>query len=582
MNQKILFSKKLKVYKQGFLPLSILWLGIVCGVAFFVHLGSIGLVDKTEPMFVEAARQMSVTGDWITPYWNGETRFDKPPLSYWLMAIAFNLLGVNEWAARLPSAIIASAVTILGFYTLLHFGVSKPQQTPNSSLRWWVAGIGAGAIALNPAMIAWGRTGVSDMFLAGCMSLALLSFFFGYARQQFGWYLAFYVFVAGAILAKGPVGIVLPIGIVAAFLAYVGQLKPVLRELRPLLGLGVVLAIALPWFILVTLANGQEYINVFFGYHNVQRFTEVVSDHAGPWYFYFPVLLVGLAPWSIYLPITITQSYFWQRQRWMRSSRESQLGLFCLFWIIIIFVFFSIAVTKLPSYILPLMPAAAILVTLFFSHLIQSTNPSPKRNLGLILSGIFNVILLFSLAAASFWSPQLLGNDPTLPTLRQALQQSNLPLYSSLVWGIAAVASTLLLTQKNWQGLWSPNLAAMLAFMLFIAPPTTSLIDTERQLPLRQLSALITQVQQPNEELMMVGFIRPSVVFYTQKTVNFFSKPKSAFKYLQKEKPNSALLLIESRKLEKMNLQPSQYQILATSGAYQVLRLPKQTIARLN
>ena len=88
---------------------SVAWLLLLSVVAFLWNLGSIGLVDKTEPMFVEAARQMVATGDWITPYWNGETRFDKPPLVYWLMAIAFKLIGINEWAARLPSAIAAIA-----------------------------------------------------------------------------------------------------------------------------------------------------------------------------------------------------------------------------------------------------------------------------------------------------------------------------------------------------------------------------------------------------------------------------------------------------------------------------------------
>ncbi|WP_228056857.1 glycosyltransferase family 39 protein, partial [Microcoleus sp. LEGE 07076] len=100
------------------LLLSLLWLGAIASVAFLWHLGNIGLVDETEPLFAEAARQMTVTGDWITPYFNGETRFDKPPLIYWLMAAAYRTLGVNEWAVRLPSALCAIALTCLGFYTL--------------------------------------------------------------------------------------------------------------------------------------------------------------------------------------------------------------------------------------------------------------------------------------------------------------------------------------------------------------------------------------------------------------------------------------------------------------------------------
>ena len=134
---------------------SFLWLFIVSLIAFIANLGSIGLMDKTEPMFVEAARQMIVTGDWITPYWNGETRFDKPPLTYWLVGLSFKLFGVNEWAARIPSALAAIAVVFLGFYTLKNFGFSRAKEQNTSLTKLWIsAWIGVGIIALNPFWIA--------------------------------------------------------------------------------------------------------------------------------------------------------------------------------------------------------------------------------------------------------------------------------------------------------------------------------------------------------------------------------------------------------------------------------------------
>ncbi|WP_375338605.1 ArnT family glycosyltransferase [[Phormidium] sp. ETS-05] len=97
---------------------SILWLFVISFIAFLWNLGSTGLVDETEPLFAEAARQMTVTGDWITPYFNGATRFDKPPLIYWLMVIAYKLVGVNAWGVRLPSALAAISLMVLLFYTL--------------------------------------------------------------------------------------------------------------------------------------------------------------------------------------------------------------------------------------------------------------------------------------------------------------------------------------------------------------------------------------------------------------------------------------------------------------------------------
>src|SRR4028118_1348782 len=105
---------------------SLSWVLLLCGVAFCWHLGSIGLVDETEPLFAEASRQMVETGDWVTPYYNGNTRFDKPPLVYWLMAIGYQTIGVNEWAVRLPSAVAATLLTIFGFLTLRKFGYVQP------------------------------------------------------------------------------------------------------------------------------------------------------------------------------------------------------------------------------------------------------------------------------------------------------------------------------------------------------------------------------------------------------------------------------------------------------------------------
>lgn len=180
--------------------LSILWLLLISWLAFLWNLGSTGLVDETEPLFAEASRQMTVTGDWITPYFNGKTRFDKPALIYWCQAIAYKLIGVNEWAVRLPSALAAIALTVLGFYTLRYFGFPRPTAAQLDDLGkddhakiynrerqlWLSAWIGAALIALNPETIAWAHVGVSDMLLSGCMGSALLVFFLGYAQGGAG------------------------------------------------------------------------------------------------------------------------------------------------------------------------------------------------------------------------------------------------------------------------------------------------------------------------------------------------------------------------------------------------------------
>ena len=275
------------------------WLLIVGFMAFLWHLGNTGLVDETEPLFAEAARQMTVTGNWITPYFNEATRFDKPPLIYWLMAMGYQLIGVNEWSVRLPSALSAISLMILGFYTLRRFGCLNQdgQQPQKLQQSWLVAVIGASLMGLNLHTILWARTGVSDMLLSGCMGSALFCFFIGYStsvnseqssvisnkarssrqqaignRYQFGlpnlWYVGFYILIALAVLTKGPVGIVLPGLIIFCFLLYVGQLKAVVKEINLFFGTVIFLLITLPWYILVFLENGQTYLDSFFGKHN--------------------------------------------------------------------------------------------------------------------------------------------------------------------------------------------------------------------------------------------------------------------------------------------------------------------------
>lgn len=174
--------------------IAILWLVTISWIAFVSNLGSTGLVDETEPLFAEAARQMTVTGNWIVPYFNEATRFDKPPLIYWFIAIAYQLSGVNEWAVRLPSAIAAIALMCLGFLTLKRFGISpwslgQAERPKIQRQLWFSAAIGAALMSLNVQTIVWGRTGVSDMLLSGCMGCGLLCFLgvcCGSQTQKFG------------------------------------------------------------------------------------------------------------------------------------------------------------------------------------------------------------------------------------------------------------------------------------------------------------------------------------------------------------------------------------------------------------
>jgi 4-amino-4-deoxy-L-arabinose transferase-like glycosyltransferase len=570
------------------------WILLVCGLVFYWHLGSIGLVDETEPLFAEAARQMTLTGDWVTPYFNGATRFDKPPLVYWLMAIGYETIGVNEWAARLPSALSASGLTIFGFFTLRRFGY--PSSTAIFSLTpladplrpagrtdrqlWLSAWIGAALIALNLETIIWARTGVSDMLLSGCMGSALLSFFWGYAQPsqpqaQTRWYLAFYVFSALAVLTKGPIGLVLPGLIIAGFLLYMGNAKAVLQEMQLVRGGSLFLVLTLPWYILVIWANGQAYIDDFFGYHNFERLTSVVNHHAAPWFFYFVVVLLGFMPWSAYLPAAIARLRFWQRHRWQQQPRVAHLGLFLLAWFIGIFGLFTIAVTKLPSYVLPLMPAAAMLVGLLWSD--QITRRRWQREMQ--ISALVNLGLLMLMAAAVFYSANWMGDDPAMPDLPEAVRQSGILIWGGLIWAIAAGVGTFLLMRRQGHWLWIVNLVAFIAFFILTLVPAFFLMDAQRQLPLRQLAETIVQIQKPKEDVIMLGFEKPSLTFYTRQSIDYQSHPDRMIGYFrrmsgQTSPPPSVLVIGYPDKIKEMSIHRHHYRTIRRIGAYQLIRVP--------
>jgi 4-amino-4-deoxy-L-arabinose transferase-like glycosyltransferase len=190
----------------------VLWLGLICWLAFFNGVGVLGLMDKTEALFVEVGHQMLQRGDWVTPWWNGKPFFDYPVWGYWMVALSFRLFGVSPWAARLPVAIAATAVVAASFLLLWSLA---PQGEPWRA-RWFRAALGAGVLATTPGWIGWGRSSTTDMFLASAIALSLYSFLLAHrlptrtaaaALARVGMAL----FAGIAVLAKGPVGLLLPL-----------------------------------------------------------------------------------------------------------------------------------------------------------------------------------------------------------------------------------------------------------------------------------------------------------------------------------------------------------------------------------
>ncbi len=573
--------------------LSALALGLLCWLAFFHGLGALGLMDKTEALFVEVGHQMHQRGDWVTPWWNGERFFDYPVWGYWVVALSFRLFGVSEWAARLPVALAASAVVVAAFLLLLIW----PLAAEPARRRYGRALLGAAVLATSPGWIGWGRTSTTDMFLSSAISLALFGFLLALRHPRHPQLaplgrIGLAGFSAVAVLAKGPVGLLLPGLVIVVFLSLTGQWGAWLRP-WPLLAMVLLfLGVCLPWYGAAARVNGMAFLGGFLGFSNLQRFTSVIYDHPGPPWFYLPWVLLLLLPWSLFLPAAIGATRFWSWSRWRPAGAEpeeqavAQLPLLLLLWLSLMVAFFSAAATKLPGYILPALPAGSLLVALWWQPITGGTpavQPGPPPGWPLALSGGLNAALLGLLAAAAALAPRWAASDPAHPALALALERSGLPLRLALLLALASLALVLLLRRpggKRW--LWVPDLAGFLAILALVVAPLAPLLDRERQLPLRQLAVLAHQNAGPGEPLWVVGTKRYSTLFYSGETAAFVDGRSSIAKRLRQDpaalgiRPGSRSLRLlgDRRDLEDLEIAPQAIERLGRRGEQELWRVP--------
>jgi 4-amino-4-deoxy-L-arabinose transferase-like glycosyltransferase len=566
------------------LLLAVLVLCALCAGLFGQQLGGLGLMDKTEGLFVEIPRQMLESGDWITPRWNGELFFDYPVWGYWMVGLSFRLFGVSEWAARLPAALAASA-TVLAVFAVL---VLVAPAAEAAHQRLGRALLGGTVLALCPGWIGWGRSSVTDMFLASGISLALLSFVLAHtASAQRPWqrplgFVGLAVFCGVAVLAKGPVGLLLPGLVMLAFWALKGSLLQEIRRTPWLPLVALFLGVAAPWYGLATAANGTEFLGRFLGFSNLERFTSVIYDHPGPPWFYLPWVVLLLLPWSLYLPVAAARLRFWRLPVWRRTPAGEDLPLLALLWLALMVAFFSAAATKLPGYILPALPGGSLLITLLFAPLQPA---SPPLGAGLRISGWGNATLLALMGVAAVLAPRWLDTDPSYPAFADALRASGLPWLLAIPLLLAAAALVLLLCRAGLGWLWLPNAAGVAAALALVIPVLVPLIDRERQLPIRELARLAADQGKPGEPLMVVGYKRYSVVFYSGRPVLFVYSPQDAMRSLseatQPTPPASVLLLGSDAELLEFGIGPGDGTPLGRRDAHRLLRLPLQQLQQL-
>ena len=359
----------------------ILLLTIIYVLLWFGTMNYRHLIPSDEGRYAEMAREMLVTGDWVTPRYNGYKYFEKPPLQVWATAATFQAFGIGDWQARLWTA-------LTGFLTILAIGFTGARiYNPRAG---WIAAL---VLASSPMWVISGHFNSLDMGLSAFLVAALCSLLLAQTSHNKtssrNWMWACWVFMALATLSKGLIGAAIPAMVFIAYSISAWDWK-IWTRLRLFSGIVIYLLITAPWFVLIAQRN-PEFLEFFFIHEHLQRFTQDTHSRTGPIYYFAPLLIIGALPWVLQIPGSIAQA--WQERR-----REFSSGWLLVCWFAIIFTFFSVSHSKLPGYIIPIFPALALLTGSRLDRLLGHTNsmalPWKLQTLGFALLGCVGFFFL--------------------------------------------------------------------------------------------------------------------------------------------------------------------------------------------
>lgn len=530
---------------------------------FFINLGASSLWDSNEAFYAETPREMLEADDWLNPTFNYKPRFNKPPLCYWVVAVSYKIFGVSERAERLPLAAgaLVMIVTALLLGSLAH--------SPTAGL------LAALALATVPRFVMFSRRIIIDVYIAMFMGLTLLFFALAekYPEKRRLYLSLMYVAAALGVLTKGPVAVVLP-GL--AFLLYLAATRQ-LAKLRMMMlpaGALIVAAIVLPWYLAIYAEHGWQYISSFLLRDNLSRYTEPVWGPRRGYFFYLPVMLGDLFPWSLMLFAALAglalprlrrlAHRLWRRLRAVQPDaepppvelspldRQSQL---LLVWVAVIVVFYSLSSNKEDLYIAPIYAAAAALVGVWLARWLDAGAAAGGDYRRWLLFG--TGLLLAGLGAAVGF---FFGSTAAMYDLSGALLIGWLALVggllvAALAFGrrrFAAVAALgLVFAALNWLFVWR------------------TLPDFERYKPVRALCEVI-ESEAPAEAL--VGYYRvasPSMVFYLRRQIFEYYQPEELLAAFASGRPVYCLMSDDDYEAIKESL-PQTTRILASRPVFQV------------
>ncbi len=495
------------------------------GVLLFLpNLGGPSLWDIDEGNNTECSLEMMLSGNWVVPTFNYALRVDKPALLYWLQIAAFRSCGVNEFSARLPSA-LASLLTVLLAY---EFGRRLFGAT--------TALIGGTVLASATLFCAAAHFANPDALLNACTLLTLFLFWQGFRSGHGLWWVASGAAAGLGVLAKGPVGVLLPSVIAVLFLLWSRQWRRLLGW--PVVGAGLAcFFVFAPWYAWVGTDTKGEFLRGFFLDHNVGRFRNTMEGHAGGLYYYPLMLIVGLAPWSSFLGLTV-----WHATG-RRAREDNDLPVkptenrgmppahrFLWCWVAVYLLFFSLSGTKLPNYVLPLYAPMALLTARFLD----------RWRLGRIVPNrwlLRSSLVCFALVGVAVTAGLLVaGGVATLPFGRVR------PIPAVALWAPLGIVPVLGALAAGWfvfrQRRGTSLLALAAAAVVFLATVSAwgvMSVDAEKA-PRTLANALHAGQEDAEVRVIAFHYFQPSLVFYCGRQVQIVQNDEEVidiFRYPQ-------------------------------------------------
>lgn len=463
---------------------------LVAALALFVGVDNMQrpLAHPDEGRYSEISREMAASGDWVTPRLNGIKYFEKPPLQYWASAASFTLFGESAFTARIYTA-------LCGLLALVAVGFTARRLAGGDG-----ALLAVGVLLSSPYFLGLGGVVTLDMGLTAWTTIAVCAFLLAVTGPEDGrrrWMLLAWAGMALAVLSKGLIGIVFPAA--AIFLhCLVNRDWRLVRKLEWARGVALFLAIAAPWFVLVSLAN-PEFPQFFFVHEHFERFLTKSHRREEPWWYFWPILFVGFLPWMVTLVPAALDG--WRREA---GGTAFPWRRFAILWTAFVMLFFSASGSKLPAYILPVFPVFAFVLGDWLAR-------APARSLWMPVAVI--VPLLVAAIAVAWGAPERARNDWTRELYAAARPWV---LAGLALLAITLAAGALRLRAGRKRGAVLAIVAASLLFIDFVEDGYERLAPRQSGL---QVAEVMKKSLTPATRVYSVGYYDQTIPFYLGRTV---------------------------------------------------------------